>query len=92
MTEERATKEQGAFPMRHVVPPAIAARMRELTEPTRAGEFYPWADYLDDLAADAPDTDHAAACGHAVTDRQDLHWSDRLEDEVCPDCCEDCNP
>lgn len=38
------------------------------------------------------DTDHAATCGHTVTDRLDLHWSDQLEDEVCPDCCEDCNP
>ena len=36
-------------------------------------------------------TEHTAACGHTVTDRQDLHWSDRLEDEVCPDCCEECS-
>lgn len=32
-----------------------------------------------------------AACGHTVTDRLDLHWSADLEDEVCPDCCQECD-
>lgn len=38
------------------------------------------------------DGSERAACGHTVTDRQDLHWSDELADEVCPDCCQECKP
>lgn len=37
-------------------------------------------------------TDTLAACGHDVPDRLNLHWSDDLADEVCPNCCAKCAP
>ena len=52
-----------------------------------------WCDWcnLTDTPCQASKAHDLAACGHPVADRQDLHWSDQLEDEVCPDCCDECD-